>query len=116
MVLGVSNILANGLFLHGNTSKAKTWDERGRKHALREHRPTKRIFFAEINLEVGRERPLVIILKNDVSDRFKDLGITIQCRRYIAVVTKKLDRAVKQFFELFSGHEMIQGSGFVRGR
>ena len=80
-------------------------------------RPT--ILLREVDadeLELGRERTsLVIILENNLSDLFKDFGILLQSRRYIAVVTKKPDRAVEEFLELFSGHEMVQGSGFVRG-
>lgn len=68
-----------------------------------------------MNLEIGRERTSrVIVLKNDLSNRFKDSGILFQCRGYIAVVTKELDRTVEEFLELISGHQMIQDFGFVR--
>lgn len=69
-------------------------------------------------LEVGRERTrpsLVVILENNFSDPFKDFGILFQRRRYIAVGAKKPDRAVEEFLEFFSRHEMMQCSGFVRG-
>lgn len=66
-----------------------------------------------INLEIGRERPLVIVHENHFSDRFQDRGIFFQGRRYIAVVTKKLDRPVEEFLEFFSRDERIQGTGFI---
>lgn len=66
-----------------------------------------------IILEIGRERPLVIVHENHFLDRFKDRGILFQGRRYVAVVTKKLDRPVEEFLEFFSGYEMIQSSGFI---
>lgn len=67
-----------------------------------------------MNLEIGRERTSrFIVLKNNLSNRFEDSGILFQCRRYIAVVTKELDRTVEEFLEVISGHKMIQGFGFV---
>ena len=67
-----------------------------------------------MNLEIGRERSSrLIVLENDLSNRFKNGGILFQCRRDIAVVTKELDRTIEKSLEIISGHQMIQGFGFV---